>query len=174
MKQLFYSDLQIEEYEQKLEFSKAITYLEDKFRQNRSKELLLSIITFSWFYMVEGDVNQEPIEYNWEFFKTKLVNYLNLALKLYNNDERFCYIIGYILSINWEYLGQEYESLGKDYIKKCYEISSEEEIKFLVSSYMGKSFKVNEGFLTTLCDELFPSSSIVDTYFKGIIEKIKI
>lgn len=172
MERMFYFDSEIEKFEKNLEFVKAINYLESKYKEQNNEEILLSLISFSWYYFLEGDINQEPLDYDWEFFRDKLFKFIKLGLN--KENDRIYYVLGYIFSISWEYLGQEFEFKGKELMEKCFVISKNKDIKFLAGKFLGKSVETGLSFNKTNCLKLFPSNSLTDDYFRGIIDRIEV
>lgn len=162
---LFYFDEKIQYYEKRLEYSPIIEYLEDIYNSTNDSKIFITLIACSWYYMIEGDVNQNPINYNWEFFQFKLKYYIDIGLKNYTNNERFDYVAGYILYLHWIYLGGEYEGIGWKLIQKCSEISKDRNIKILALHFL-KQNKLSD---VNLIKILFPSKSELDQYFRLIL-----
>lgn len=164
---LFYFDEKIEYYEQKLDYSPIIQYLEDLYLSTGDEQKLITLIASAWYYMVEGDVNQKPINYNWKYLQSKLKFYIDLGLKTLIEDERFDFVIGYILDLHWMYLGDEYNGLGLKLMQKCNDVCKNNCIKALVLNFLKKINILDNHTIKAL----FPTNSELDKYFYSIISK---
>ena len=110
---LFYFDEKMQEYERNLDFISEYKYLEQLYIEKPSSQIFLTLLAYSWYYLVEGDINQIPISYDWRFFESKFQEYVNLGLEKFHNDERIVCIMGYIIDLHWMYLGEQYENYGR-------------------------------------------------------------
>ena len=160
---LFYFDDTIKSFEQKLNYTPVINYLEEKYRSAKDIKIFITLVANSWYYLVEGDVNKTPVEYDWKFFLSKFKFYIDAGLKLYSDDERFLFVAGYVLDLHWIYLGKEYEGVGLKLMHKCSGICKDNHIKALVSYYLNRA-KIPDGYVSGL----FPSQSELDRYFSQI------
>ena len=163
---LFYSDDTILDFERRLDYSSVIEHLENLYRTTHDTQIFVTLIASAWYYLVEGDTNQQPLNYHWEYFHSKLKYYLDIGLRDYTSDERFDYVAGYLLDLHWMYLGASYEGIGLELMRKCSEISEDERIKALALSFL-KNDKLSNP--ETVVKMLFPSNSELDTYFSYVI-----
>lgn len=170
---LFYTDAKLELLEEKLDFLNALKYLEKVFEQENTVQALNSLIFAAWHYYIEGDVNQKPLTYDWKYFRDMWKKYIDLGHLKYNDNDSFCLISGYTLLLNGIDLGSLYEKNGIESIKKCYEKTSDENLKLLASYFLRKSdkeFKYWEN-LKQLKVEIFNDKSLSSKYFNEIILK---
>lgn len=86
---LFYFDNDIRIAEEKLDFSSAILRTESLLKHSEDSKYVATLIINAWFYFVEGDVNRNPINYQWQFFKEKWQQYIDTGLTLYDKISRF-------------------------------------------------------------------------------------
>lgn len=164
----FYFDEKIKKYEKELDFSPVISYLEEIFNQKPSEDILVTLIGSSWYYLVEGDVNQSPQNYDWKYFLDKWKQYIDIGIAKFNNSEKFCYIAGYTLSLHGIYISPEYEKKGKQLMCRCAEIATTPQIVELSQTFIAKSCKYRKLDKQSIM-AMFPSESLPDKYFKEII-----
>lgn len=168
---MFYFDDYIDAYEKELNFYPIIVYLEKHFKKSRDIVFLTTLIGSSWYYLVEGSVNQDPVDYDWRKFLAKWKEYADLSLKEYFDNEYVCFILGYTLYLHGIYIDVNYEEKGKELIERCHKISTTKEIKIL-SDYLylesKERKKINQYDMNEACYKLFPTTSILDSYFKMI------
>lgn len=162
---LFYFDKEIQEYEQRLDYSPVIQHLEKRFDETRDIKSLVTLIASAWYYLIEGDVNQKPINYDWNYFLSKWKKYIAIGLEKYVNSTEVCYIIGYTLSLHWMYLGEIFEQKGIELIKNCLTIKENENISMLAECFLSKE-KLKD---SAVINKLFPSKSEIDTYFRNVL-----
>ncbi len=168
---MFYCDLIIKDYEKNFSWNKSLLYLEKKFKETQSVDVLNSLVGFSWYYLIEGPI--ESKKYNdddnamafdcWH-------KYVFEAIDKYINDDSVCFILGYTLLLHG-YLLPEYhcnnESIGILLIKKASE-SNNKHIK-AVSNHVLKVHDsehiqmLNDGY--TICKELFGRGFLLADYF---------
>lgn len=170
----FYYDSKIRENEKKLNFTPVIKHLESLFQISPNIDILVTLIGTTWFYFIEGNINQSPIDYDWEFYQNKWKQYIDVGWENFNDYEKFCYIAGYTLSLHGFYINENYEQIGLTFMKKCFEISTTKEIKVLAEYFIQNAIKrkkLNQSAINEACQNLFPTDSILDSYFKEIYMK---
>lgn len=173
----FYYDSIIRENEEKLNFTPIIKHLESLFQISSNVDILVTLIGATWFYHIEGNVNQSPIDYDWEFYQNKWKQYIDFGCKNFNDCEKFCYIAGYTLGLHGFYIGENYEKNGLTLMKKCFKICEDDNLKALAQNFI-ENAKINNyaKYITldnavNICKELFPNNSMLDMYFKEIFLK---
>lgn len=171
----FYYDSIIRENEEKLNFKPIIKHLESLLKKSLNIDILVTLIGSSWFYCIEGDVNQSPIDYVWDFYLSKWKQYIDFGFEKYSNNDKFCYIAGYTLSLHGLYISEEYEKNGLMLIKKCFEICEDNNLKTLAQNFIEnennyKKYKPLKNSLIIIKD-LFPNNSMLDIYFREIYLK---
>lgn len=170
MKLFFDADIGV--YEDELNFAAAIEYMEKIFNSIQRDDLIATLVGTSWYYLVEGDVNQSPKDYKWEYFLSKWKQYIDIGLELYPDSERFCYIAGYTLSLHGIYINSEYEKKGLQLMSHCEEVAISPAIKRLAQIFIEKSKRKKVTLSAQekeIIQELFPSESMLDNYFKQIV-----
>lgn len=170
---IFYYDNKINEFEKKLNYNRIIEYLEDSFAINKKVEILNTLIAYSWYFAVEGDVNQEPLNYSAEYFLIKWKIYLEKGIKEFQNDLSFNIIASYTLRLHWFYLGENFEKLSKELtensVKNLKESHLENLAKHLFCNSLNKNKHKKLENVEKICNKLFPTNSILDSYFREII-----
>jgi len=166
---LFYFDKKMNEYECKLDFNPIIILLEKKFSEKKDSKTLSTIIGCSWYYFIEGSVNQTPYNYDSDFLLGKWIEYLNIAIQDFGNCADVCLIVGYTLNLHWFYFGKEYEKKYTSFYERSIEISHEKNIGRLASYFLHHNYNSQIDNLKIICDDLFPTESLLDRYFREIL-----
>lgn len=173
----FYYDSIIRENEVKLNFHPIIKHLESMFQISSNVDILVTLIGSIWLYLIEGNVNKSPIDYNWEFYLKKWKQCIDLGYKNFNDCEKFCYIAGYTLSLHGFYIGENYEKNGLPLMKKCFDICEDDNLKALAQNFI-ENAKINKyakykvlDNAVNICKKLFPNQSMLDMYFKEVFLK---
>ena len=162
---MFYCDKEIREFEEKLNYSPIINKLKEKYTMQGEIIFLNSIIAYSWYYLVEGDVNQMPINYDWKFLLDNWKKYIDIGIEENITSPYFYFIVGYTLDLHGDYISQDYQEKGKKFMEKCLIIKENSEINRLA-----RKFLLNENDkekINTACNHLFPNNSLIDQYFKS-------
>jgi len=172
---LLYYDEKMNKHEKKLDYLPIVIYLEELYNAKNETQYLVTIIAHSWYYLIEGDVNQSPVNYSWEIFHDKWKYYVDLALKNFDNHSEICFIVGYTLYLDWMYLGKQYENRGIQLMQICYEKATDEKLQALAKNFLdncppNKKYKRLEN-AEQICAKLFPSDSELDNYFRKILIK---
>lgn len=97
-----------------------------------------------------------------------------MALDKYTDDEKICFILGYTLNLHWFYLDETYSNKGKELMKRCVEIATKKEIKTLAEFFLANKKgrkSIDRGTINETCKKLFPSDSVLDSYFKEVFTK---
>ena len=169
---IFYYDKTIETYEKNFNYQAIIDYLKCLFTRDKKEEFLTSLIGYTWFFLVEGEVINDIRDWNQRLSEFKYC--IDLGLSYYNYSDRICYITGYVLDLHGFYLGNDYENKGLSLMRRCVVESKNDNIRriaeyFIKNAESNKSQKHNspENIAKIVC-ELFPSKSILDLYFKII------
>lgn len=165
---LLYLNEKILKYEEKLEFNNIIVELEKLYKEEKDERILITIFTYSWFFLVDGDINQSPIDYDWKFLKISWLSYLTYGLNMDLNSIEFNFMAGYTLYQSWIYLGEDFKNKANELLNKCILID-----EFHLLSKIAYSILNNESFIidNDLILKLFPNNSILDNYFKEIFKQ---
>ena len=169
----FYNDI-ISKYEKESNYYPIIEYLESMSKKTKDDTILATLIGASWYYFMEGDVNQAPINYDWQKFLIKWKQYVDLSLEKYTDNEKICFVLGYTLDLHGFCIDESYCKKGKELMKRCFEITTTNEIKILVERFLlnpKKQKALNQSKINDACKKLFPTDSILDSYFKKIYMK---
>lgn len=166
MEGLFFYNDEIKHYEEKSCCNDIIFYLEQIYHETESDRTLSTLIGYLWYFLIEGDVNQSFQNYNWEFMYDKLNEYLNIGFKFFSKSPIFCFTSGYILLLHWMNIDVKYEHKGKSLLLEIIHMDTNNELKEL-SIYILSNQKVPMSMevITTL----FPTSSILDKYFRDVL-----
>lgn len=122
---MFYKDDLFKKYDQDTEYIKAINYLLDKYTINPDNQILASIIGYSWFYYIEGDLNSCPKEYDWSFFRKIFENYFIKYIEKHDFDclvDFISYFAIYISEIHFKELTQYLPILQSRLIESEFEL----------------------------------------------------
>ncbi|GHU98709.1 hypothetical protein FACS1894211_02890 [Clostridia bacterium] len=166
---LFFSDEKMIEFENLLDFNAEIVYLEEVYSQKKSVQLLTTILTLSWYYAIEGNVNQNPANYDQLFFLSKWREYIAIGIKDYFGSFEFCLLAGYTLSLHGFYLLGHMDAVGQALISKSKTLATKEEERLLSSFFENrKGFKEKEKLLQ-LKEKLFSGEVLINRYFNEII-----
>ncbi|MBR1891894.1 MAG: hypothetical protein IJ811_05320 [Clostridia bacterium] len=171
---MFLYDNKIAQFEQNKEYNSILTYLVTKYEQAPSSILINTIIGYSWYLLISHEFYNESW-YNWIDYEEKWIKYMNIGKVCFAEDASVNFIIGYTLSISWEYIANQSDFSEKDgltYIKKSVDMASDCTIKQLTMFFLNRSLNYSR---KTKClpkeivHELFPHASLIDNYFKEII-----
>lgn len=61
---MFYYDNNVAKFEKELDYTSLLNYLEKQYLKNKTDTNLITVITYSWYLNIEGDVNQSPLTYD--------------------------------------------------------------------------------------------------------------
>lgn len=166
---LFYFNDTIEKYERELDFINVIKELEKEYRKTKSIDVFNTIIADSWYFYIEGDVNQTPKNYDWKFLFNKWREYIEIGLKNYFNNDKFCLIAGYTLILHGFEINERYEKKGLELLQKCANNSTDNNIKRLAEYFVNNENGITDTIEPTIIKKLFDNKSIIDNYFIGIL-----
>ena len=171
---LFYIDENVLNYEKELNFNLVIDFLEKRFEIKHNIDLLVSLIGNSWYYFIEGNVNQTPIEYDSDKFLSKWKKYIDIGLNEFSEDPTFCLIAGYTLMLHGFYIDPSYEKLGVQLLEKCSKSSTNSNLlrlsKYWLFNQNPKKYKLDKKInLNIICQSLFNSNTLLDKYFNEIL-----
>lgn len=173
---MFYYDSKIKEFEQALDYDALIKYLEEIICLNPNK-IIPTIVGYSWYFCVEGDVNVFPKQYNYEKYLNVWKKYIDIGIDKYIENPVFDFIAGYSLCISGIYIDSRYggyEQKGIELMNKCLEYSNGDTVgklaqNFLLNEKSKKYKKLENGIV--ICKELFNNGSLLDLYFWEIYAK---
>lgn len=171
----FYFDDEMKGYEEQLNFNPIIQMLEVRFNNQRNPKILTTLIGCSWYYLLEGKVNQTPYNYDEDFLLSKWKQFVDIGISDFSQCADVCLIIAYTLNLLWFYLGKEYEKVYSELYRKSIEIGQDNNIGKLSShlylnSFTSRSKKYNRiEYPDQICQDLFPTDSILDCYFREIL-----
>ena len=173
---LFFVNDFILKKEKEIDCNAIIEQLENLYIKNKNITFLNTLMAYSWYYFIEGDIGQAPINYQSEILLKKWKQYTYIGLSEYNDKYEFCLIAGYILMMHGFYLDSSYEKIGIALLKKCANCKDNEDIKELSKYWLSneqrnkyKNFKVPD--LKRICNNLFNSETLLDKYFNEILSK---
>lgn len=172
---LFYFDEYVKEREAIGDYTPVIERLESIYTATAKAETVTSLVGYSWYYLIEGDVNTATVNYDYELHLKKFKQYIDIGLEKFSDDEGFCFTAGYCLDLHGFYLGEEYERKGKELMKKCLQSSRDGALGCLAEIFLsdGKKKKHDEQRINAAVAELFPSGSLLDKYFRQIFSARK-
>ena len=184
----------LSELENDLKWEKARAMLYNLWEQDRENiELFLRLFSECWYLLCEWEVEEGTKGLSWDAFQNTLIECTTYGLEHFNQDIRFLWIGGYMISmfpylfyrderdedksgalyLKWESKGME--MLGQAVKQKPCDIST--------VLYLG-SFPRNEMSTTTeevyreatrsVCqhlNEYFPGISTIEQYFKEILNR---
>jgi len=169
---MFYFDDVIQKYEKDLNYSSIIEYLEGLYFSKNEVTYLTTLVAYAWYFSVDGNINQNLKNYDQEFLFSKWKYYFELGAKKYIDDPEFCYVAGYIHYLHGCYIyGIDTEDEGRNLVQRCLKLSKNESLRALADNFIEKrpTKKVQrDGKCKKICNELFPSDSILDRYFRTI------
>ena len=168
---LFYEDLTLSELEKKLDYSSIIKVLEKKFSVNEDVKIINSLVAYSWFFFIEGDVNQKPLNFDPNFFLAKWKYFIDKGLEKFADESLFCLIAGYTLKLHGFYISSEYEFLGSKLLNKCVRLSSNNDIKELASYWLKDSKKSKKININSIAYSLFDGNLLLNKYFVDLLTK---
>ena len=174
---MFFYDDKIKKYERQLDYNALLQYLEQIIDTNQN-EIIPTIIGYAWYFSVEGDVNVQPKQYNYESYLKIWKKYIDIGIERYSENVVFHFIAGYTLSLHGIYLdafyGEPYEKKGIALMKKCFQISNGTLVGKLAENFLlnekAKKYIYMEN-AKVLCDQLFNKGSLLDSYFRAIYIK---
>lgn len=162
---VFYSDENIRLKEVELDFKSVIEIVEEKFNDTNHPVYLATLIGYSWFFYIEGDINNQSVEYKWEYYLEKWKHYISLGIKNFGTEANICWIIGYSIYLHWIHLGPKYQNVGIEMLKLSHKLSQNDMLKSITSCII-KNIPVSNLGIHVNDLELFPTNSILDNYFK--------
>lgn len=170
---IFYFDNNIAEYEKKFQWDLSLEYLNKKFKEKPSVEILNSLIGFSWYYLVEG-----PLE-SGKFANDKCTlgliywkKYIDIGLCRYNSNSSFNFIAGYTLYLHGFLIDKKfdsnYENLSIELMKKCSNQIDKSNINKVALQFLQALKKKKYTFIKISKDilqDLFSGGSLLEKYF---------
>lgn len=120
---------------------------------------------YYWYLYSEGEFINNDVSIDWEFYKKKWIEKVNLLIKNFDMYPISCLIAAYTLEMNGMdiYDSLEYEKQ----IKKLYEFSknnSDDKYLYKLVDYFSNSKK--EKLDSQCLNELFRNNTLIDNYFK--------
>lgn len=167
---LFYFDNDIRIAEEKLDFSSAILKIESLLKYSRDSKYVATLIINAWYYFVEGDVNLKPTNYQWQFFKDKWQQYIDMGLSLYNENADVCFAAAYTLGLHGFLLGESYSKLSDTLYERCIRYGNDSSLTELANYFYNIKNTKSLPNKISICKELFPNQSIIDIYFNEVIK----
>lgn len=165
MQMFFYNNV-ISSFEKRGEFRKLINYLEQEVPF--SEKNFSTQIAYSWYLYSEGNFISPQVSQDWEFYKNKWEEKIELALNQYQRYPEICFIVAYTLEISGMDISDslDYES-G---IQKLYKLSKNNIVdskfsKLLEFICSNRKIMLENNILT----DLFPNDSTIDKYFMEVL-----
>lgn len=165
---LFYFDEEIKAWESNMNFVPVIRKLEKIFSETEDLNVLSTIIGCSWLYYIEGQVKQIPVDYDSEYFESKWKEYIEIGLNKYKDSDIISFIIAYTLNLHWFLLGSKYEYLDEKLFRNVNMLTKDAKLNALNNYFLTNTFDKLEN-PDTICKDLFPTESLLDRYFKEIL-----
>ena len=172
---LFYNDENIIKNENELKFNLVIDHLEERFKIQNDTKTLITLIGFSWYYFIEGDVAQNPIDYDSTKFFNIWKKYIDIGLNNFSEKPEFCLIAGYTLMLHGFYIDIAYERIGVQLLEKCLKLGTNDDLielsKYWLYNHNSRKYKVDKKInLNKICNNLFNSNTFLDKYFNEILK----
>ena len=168
---LFYFNDNIREFESNKRYLDIISFLENKDDLEQSLKIT-TILAYAWYFYEDVEISKSMRDEDLKYCYDKLLYCINIGLEQYNNVSELLLVMGYILDINWMLIfdNEKYENLGKKMLEKSFSISTNINVCNL-SKYFLSNDLTERGKLLKLINinELFPSNSLIDQYFKEVI-----
>lgn len=165
--EIFYYDEEIERLEKQLALNEAIRYIEQKFIQDKREDQLCALIGMSWYYFIEGEVNQNPKDYDWKELLDCWEKYVTLGLTEYSDCQAVQWIICYTLSLHGEiYLSTTLCIQSKEILQTLAQNTLSPTMKILVDYVLHSVCSLSDDAKKIVVVEVFKSSSILDNYFR--------
>ena len=170
---VFYFDARFNALNAKLDFVNALKYLENLYVTEPKIELLNSLVFASWYYYIEGDINQQPLTYDYKYFFEAWKKYVELGISNFPYELSFCLIGGYTLILDGFQIDPTFEQKGKELLKLCYEKSTDANLRLLASYFLRKSDKDFKSWneLAKIKKTHFSDESVSSQYFNEVIKK---
>ena len=166
---MFYFDENIKKYENMLDFARVLQYLDFLYKAKPSTQLLNALITYSWFYLIEGPLITKKYEkedtslslYIWS-------EYTNLVVKKNDCDSSTLYFCGYTLSLHGFLIEPSLVKLGHEMVRESFTRCTNSKLKLLISVFLQydsqKKYK-HIAVPKTILTSLFNNESLVGKYF---------
>lgn len=164
---IFYSDENIRKKEKELDFKSVIEILEEKFNATNEPIYLTTLIGYTWYFYIEGDIISQSTDYSWKYFLEKWKYYISLGLQNFDTDANVCWIIGYSIYLHWIHLGPKYQDVGPEMLELSYTLLQNNQLKS-ITYCIKENVAVSSLGISVNDLELFPTNSILDSYFKEI------
>lgn len=169
---IFYFDQMLFCYEELYQWDQALNYLERLYFEGKDRHMLYSLIGFSWFYLIEGPVVSKKYGDDQNTMALSIwKKYIDIGVLEAYEDSFFCFIAGYSLSLHGDYISEDYEKMGHQFINSCAGWADDVFIQqlaenFLMNEHSDKYIPINSG--KTICEQLFNGDSLLDRYFNEI------
>lgn len=166
---MFYFDKELKEYETTCSFASALQYLEKKYKKQKNADLLNSLIASSWYYFIEGPVDNKKYEkentsYSFGVWK----KYTQEVASSNDYEATTLYICGYTLSLHGFLIDEKMENIGKQLINKALTVCHDNNLKELIMAFIAmdnqkkyRPIKLSDSTLSSL----FNAESMVGRYF---------
>lgn len=168
---MFYSDEIIVECEKNHQFNELLQYLQQLYGNFHMPQYLSTIIAYSWYLLIGHEYDNEKW-YDWRKYEELWLRYLHIGIVDCVDDARFNFIAGYSLGLHFDYVAQ-YCKDSKAYLLFMQNAAKQNVnfyVKLLAENFISnetthKYMPLNNDFVV---NELFPTSSVLDSYFKEI------
>ena len=176
IRQIFYSDSKIRNYEIILRWSDSVEYLKSLFEEHKhtpvGEEILCHLIFQCWYayaFLPETSARYiilQEVDYYTESWRNAVAD----GLKYYYNSPSVCWITGFTAFTGNKYF-KELKNFGADMMKRGVSVSSAE-MPFDILS--GKKRKHPDDVNYIVPSKLFPSECVADKFFREKLEVIGI
>ena len=173
---IFYVDKQLLEFEHNCAWDEALEYLANLYNESPSPNLLCTIIGCSWYYLIEGPV--EEGSYNLDTCKNAMdiwKKHVDIGLFLYSMNPYVSFIAGYTLTLHGFFLDAEYEesyeAKGLSLMRKCLELSDGLSLRKIVEHFLKNEKSKKLLYLQNgknLSQDLFGEDLLIEKYFREI------
>lgn len=166
---MLYFDKKLREYESNYLYHNSLLYLENLYNELKTTDLLNSLITFSWYYYIDGPIDSGKYGEDDTKFPLKIwKKYVNYVINSNYCEPSTLYFCGYTLSLHGFLIGKEMEIIGKRLINNALACCNEEKLKELIEAFKimdcQKKYKPVKISKDTLLS-LFDNESMVGKYF---------
>ncbi len=117
--------------------------------------------------------NEENGRCRWLYFWEDFKKYLKIAVVLRFEEARYNIIVGYMLNKYWEKIYKDpYYDKGQEWLASAIKLTKDKNVKNLARFFLTKKLRVKKQLLQAMdLNSLFPTDSIVDTYFRNLVLK---
>lgn len=168
----FYFDEQLREYEELFQWDQALIYLERLYSKCKCISILLSLVGYSWYYLIEGPIVSKKYEADTNVMALEIwKKYIDIGSQVASDNPFFNFIAGYTLSLHGFFINEEYEKRGTLFMENCLARSDNLMLRNLADNFLqneksSQYIPLKDG--KAICAQLFKGESLLDEYFNEI------